>query len=143
MARKSAAALAVVSNIPGQRPEPPVTLSPRAAAEWRAVVSRMPFDWFTRETEAILCAYCSHVCQLELVRERLTDFTVESLRDEERLRIYERLSKVADAHGKALVSLGRSMRITQQSRADRKVSATAVNAVGSGRKPWDTDEKVA
>jgi len=143
MSRKSATALATVTNIPGQRPEPPVDLSPRAADEWRAVVARMPFDWFTRENQALLVSYCANVCQLSLVRERLADFDVRSLRDNDGLVSFEKLSRIADMHVKTLANLATRMRMTQQSRYRADKAITAVNSAGTGRKPWDTDGKVA
>jgi hypothetical protein len=32
------------------------------AAEWRAVVDRLPNDWFPRETHGMLAQFCRHVC---------------------------------------------------------------------------------
>ena len=61
MPRKSAAALAVVSAISDYRPGPPEHLTPEQAAEWRAVVGRMPSGWFGREMHALLEGFVTHV----------------------------------------------------------------------------------
>ncbi len=58
--RKSAAELGVIQGIP-ERPDAPDELTPEQAEEWRAVVDRMPVDWFRREIWPLLCAYCRHV----------------------------------------------------------------------------------
>ena len=41
-----------------RRPEAPLELSESEAAEWNAVVNRMPPDWFPRETHALLIQFC-------------------------------------------------------------------------------------
>ena len=49
---KSSAALEIpsVADLRGDaRPEPPEDLTEEQAAEWRAVVDRLPADWFPRE----------------------------------------------------------------------------------------------
>jgi hypothetical protein len=42
------------------RPEPPEDLTEEQAAEWSAVVDRLPADWFPRETHGLLARYCRH-----------------------------------------------------------------------------------
>jgi len=54
--RKSSASLSVISGNGIEvisRPDAPVDLTDEQAAEWRAIVNRMPADWFTRETVSI------------------------------------------------------------------------------------------
>ncbi len=43
------------------RPDPPRDLTAGQAVEWRAIVRRMPADWFPRETHGLLADYCRHV----------------------------------------------------------------------------------
>jgi hypothetical protein len=43
------------------RPEPPEDLTEEQAVEWRAVVDRLPTDWFSRETHGLLSQYVRHV----------------------------------------------------------------------------------
>ena len=60
---KSSAALEIpsVADLRGDaRPEPPEDLTEEQAAEWRAVVARMPADWFHRETHGLLAQYVRH-----------------------------------------------------------------------------------
>jgi hypothetical protein len=63
--RKSAASLAV-PRIAGpvdriERPDAPYNLSDLAAAEWRAIVNRLPADYFPRETWPMLAQLCRHI----------------------------------------------------------------------------------
>jgi hypothetical protein len=62
--RKSGASLAIRPVTPietAPRPAPPEQLSDEGAAEWREIVDRLPADWFTRETHALLVQYCRHI----------------------------------------------------------------------------------
>src|SRR3546814_433066 len=88
--RKSAAALSVIG--PGgvetiRRPEPPSDLTDEQADEWRAVVNRLPAEWFPRETWGLLSQYCRHVirarrlAQLLDAAEQATEFDVKEYRD--------------------------------------------------------------
>jgi hypothetical protein len=36
-------------------------LTDEQAAEWGAVVDRLPVDWFLRETHGLVAQYCGHV----------------------------------------------------------------------------------
>jgi hypothetical protein len=56
--------------IPAQRPEPPADLQPpEAKDEWRAIVSRMPAEWFPQETFGILHELCAHHVYARWIRE--------------------------------------------------------------------------
>src|SRR3954447_21858116 len=44
-----------------RRPPAPRELAKAEALEWRAVVDRLPADWFPRETWGLLTQYCRHV----------------------------------------------------------------------------------
>jgi hypothetical protein len=136
MARKSAEALSMVTNIPGQRPEPPASLSERQKEEWRAVVSRMPSDWFTRETHSLLMAFVAHVERLEEVNAVLRRVKL----DESTVLLYKDLTLIADREGRALGSLGARMRLTHQARHTHKTGATAISKAGTGGKPWSVQQ---
>ena len=114
--RKSAAALSVVPTLPNQRPEPPAELTKEQAEEWRAVVGRMPADWFTRETHALLAQYCRHVVRARVLAGAIDQFDSEWLKTEVGVETYDRLTRIAEREGRAVSSLATRMRITQQSR---------------------------
>src|SRR5690606_31228401 len=103
--RKSAASLEVVqhSGITAVvRPEPPHELTDEQAHEWRAVVNRLPAEWFPRETHGSLAQYCRHVvtagrvAQLIGAMEAQEDFAVDE---------YDKLLKMQDRESRAIAAL--------------------------------------
>jgi len=66
MPRKSVAALAVVTPLHQQRPEPPDHLCEDAADEWRRVVAARAADWFGQEQLSHLASYCQHLATARL-----------------------------------------------------------------------------
>ena len=59
--RKRSAELAVVRSITAARPQPPDDLTEAQAETWRAIVNRLPGNWFGRETLPILAAHLRHM----------------------------------------------------------------------------------
>jgi len=123
--RHSAAELATpFVLVPVARPEPPGDLSSEEAAEWRAIVDRMPADWFTRETHGILEQLCRHlVYERDLAKRHrrakvLADKILIAREQREEARI--------------IVRLQTSMRLTQHSRHDPKK-----NAGTDQKRPWE------
>jgi hypothetical protein len=125
--RKSGASLSVsVTNLPGQRPEPPKELTAEQADEWRAVVARMPADWFTRETYPLLVQFCRHVCRSREVEAVLAGFDMRS-----DVEGFDRLTKIAEREGRAVSSLATRMRLTQHSRYSDKGAHGAAARAGA------------
>lgn len=135
--RKSAASLAVVTTLPGQRAEPPRELTKAQAEVWRAVVSTKPADWFTEDTHPLLMAYCRHVVTATVLARQIDGFNPDWLADEDGLKRYEKLLAMRERETRAMTALARSMRLTQQSRYKAETAATKASSVGSGRKPWE------
>ncbi|WP_146618612.1 hypothetical protein [Rhodoplanes elegans] len=129
--RKSAASLEVLpAKIEAvQRPDAPYDLTDEQAAEWWAVVNRMPADWFPRETHGMLTAYCRHVvaarrvAQLIEQAEKADPFDVAN---------YNTLLIMQEREGRALSSLATRMRLSQQATFDKKKSKPI-----QGKKPWE------
>jgi phage terminase small subunit len=135
--RKSAASLSVaVTSMPGQRPEPPSHLSAAVAAEWRAIVGRMPPKWFSAENFGLLEAYCSHLVRKRQVEEALDRIEPPSMSDAEGLKAYDVLTRIAEREGRAASSLANRMRLTQASRAARSTAEAAVRHETNGTRPW-------
>jgi len=107
------------------RPEPPAELTKAQAEEWRAVVDRMPHDWFPRETHPLLVCFVQAVCTTRELERRLQSKRL-TVRDTNLLR------QMLDRERKAIVSLARTMRLTQRSRytKEKKTGPT-------GRRPWE------
>ena len=132
--RKSVASLSVLK--PGgisakKRPAPPGELTTDQANEWRAVVNRMPADWFGRESHAMLIQYCRHVVSARRVAQ-LIESLISGSTPDEWLQDYDRLLKMQEREGRALSLLATRMRMTQQSRINHKRRVGA-----SIKKPWE------
>ncbi len=146
--RKSAAQLAiapqVVEIIP--RPVAPGDLTDEQASEWDAVVSRMPADWFPRETHGMLTAYCRHVVAARRVAamiEALVEL-VEPDEDESpgaavlgTAKMMGHLLIMQEREGRAMSSLATRMRLSQQSSYSDKISSTA-KRVTAAKKLWES-----
>lgn len=131
--RVSAAALSIIG--PGNvevipRPQPPDDLTDDQAHEWRAIVNRLPADWFPRETHGMLAAYCRHV----VAARKVADLIRAAEGDEETdIGNYDRLLKMQEREGRAISSLATRMRISQQS----KYEATKKRAAPSAKRLCD------
>ena len=103
--RKSAAELGVVHGIL-QRPEPPDELTPEQADEWRAVVARMPVNWFGREIHPLLCAYCRHVTNARRIAALIEAAHDLDIGDRTALMRLNRLLGLQERQSNALMGFG-------------------------------------
>ena len=127
---KSSAAVAIpsVADLRGDaRPTPPEDLTEEQAAEWRAIVGRLPADWFQRETHGLLTQYCRHISSARRLA-RLLD-SPETLSVKE----YDLLLKAQERESRCIASLATRMRISQQSSYDKSRSMPDEPA----DKPWE------
>ena len=131
--RKSSAELTVISGNGVEtlrRPEPPAELSDEQADEWTAVVSRMPGDWFPRETHGLLTQYCRHVVAARRIAHLVAAIEAEPDFD---MGAYDKALKMQEREGRAISSLATRMRLTQQTTYDKSKKKPAT----SGKRPWD------
>ena len=131
--RKSSAALAITAASPIEtieRPDAPYDLTDEQAAEWWAVVNRMPADWFPRETHGMLAQYCRHVVAARRVAQLIAQAEADDQLDVEN---YDRLLKMQEREGRAISSLATRMRISQQA----TVRAEQARKPPLTRKPWE------
>ena len=134
--RKSAAELSALTVLPGQRPEPPSELTDEQAAEWRAVVARMPTDWFPRETHQLLAQFCRHAVMARTLADKIAELDPKLLAHPEQVKHLDRLTRIAEREGRAMSALATRMRLTQQARYRAETAATAA-AKTNERKPWE------
>lgn len=131
--RKSAAELAIIG--PGgvetiRRPEPPAELTDEQADEWRAIVNRLPADWFPRETWGLLAQYCRHVTRAR----RLAQLLVAAEAAEEvDVKEYRELLRSEEEQSRAISSLATRMRISQQATYDK----SKAKGGKSGKRLWE------
>jgi hypothetical protein len=133
--RTSAAALSVISG--GgietiRRPEPPSDLTDEQSEEWRAVVNRLPADWFPRETHGMLAQYCRHVVAARRCAQLVGKIEAAKELD---LDSYDKALKMQEREGRAISSLATRMRISQQA----TVSAKTARKPPMVRKPWQDE----
>ena len=143
--RKSASALAVVATGPIERiarAKAPAELTTEQAAEWRAVVDRMPADWFPRETHSTLAQFCRHVVAArhiaQLVEAEENRVAIDPETGEPvgiNLIKYDMLLKMQEREGRAICALARGMWITQQA----TIRAEQARKPSQAKKPWDPE----
>ncbi len=133
--RKSAAELGVIQGIP-ERPKPPDELTSAQAEEWRAVVARMPVNWFPREIWPLLCAYCRHICNARHIAKLIEAAHDLDIGDRTALMRFNRLLGMQERQSNALAGLATRMRLTNQSRYTAS-SAAAQAKRGSGVELWE------
>jgi hypothetical protein len=93
------------------RPEPPTHLTDNQEAEWRAVVDRLPAEWFPPETHALLAQFCRHVTSAQVIF-GLIEKLAQS--DEFSLILFDRLLRMQERETRAISSLATRLRITNQ-----------------------------
>jgi len=108
------------------------------AEEWRAVVGRMPPDWFPRETHPLLAQYCRHVVIARRLAEKVNGFDRACLGNLDGLRQYDALLRMSERQTKALATLATKMRLTQQARYRPETAARAADKSTGGKRPWET-----
>jgi hypothetical protein len=129
----SMAAIARLETI--ARPDAPYDLTDEQADEWRAMVGRMPADWFPRETWGMLSQYCRHVVSARRVAQ-LIDLVMKAKKKDFDVEGYDQLLRMQEREGRAMSSLATRMRLSQQATYDKTKKK---NVVVSGRRPWDPD----
>jgi hypothetical protein len=144
--RRSAADLATVRPIAVvPRPDPPDDLDEEEAGIWRAVVDRLPADWFPAETRPMLAQLCRHTVGARFVGDMIRDLRAtlaeRIAQGEDRLETLlgateclDRLLKMQERESRAIAALMRSMRLTQQSRYSARKT---VPGTSSGPPPWE------
>ncbi len=135
MSRKSAAALSILTPAFG-RPDPPTDLGAAEADLWRSVVATKPADWFTRDTQPLLAAYCQAIVSWRNISTQVAAFDVAWLATDDGLKRYDRLMKMQDRQARVMASMATKMRLTQQSKYGPRAADTASKA-GAAAKPWE------
>jgi hypothetical protein len=112
------------------RPDAPYDLTDAQAAEWWAVVERLPADWFPRETHGMLAQYCRHIAASNNVARLIAEFEKSEDFDLDR---YDKLLKIQEREGRVASSLATRMRLTQQTTYDKSVKKPM-----TVKRPWES-----
>jgi hypothetical protein len=119
--RKSSEGALALGRISGletiRRPDPPSELTDEQAEEWRAVVDRLPADWFPRETFGLLCQYVRHVSRARRLAQMLDELERSADFDADQ---YSKLLREEAAQSASIANLATRMRISQYSSYDKK-----------------------
>ncbi|MBK7520113.1 MAG: hypothetical protein IPI75_08205 [Gammaproteobacteria bacterium] len=136
--RKSVDALITLAQVRAEkRAEPPADLTPHQAALWRSVVSTKPGEWFRPDTYQILAAFCRHCSTAAVIDQEIDRFDPAWLREDGGLEQFRKLAEMRERQTRAIVSLARSMRLTQQARIHPVTAGRTGNLDPERRKPWE------
>jgi len=136
--RRSAAEMAVVDGGFAKRPEPPSILTFRQVEIWNEVVSSEPAEFFnTGATRGLLAEYCIHREETEKITRVINRYTSASLTSHSETQDYHNFLRMRDLETKLVVSLARSLRLTNQSRYEDRTAARDARKVAPGPKPWE------
>ena len=108
----------IIQGIP-ERPKPPDELTSPQAEEWRAVVARMPVNWFPREIWPLLCAYCRHICNARHIAKLIEAAHDLDIGDRTALMRFNRLLGMQERQSNALAGLATPVCGLPTSRATR------------------------
>ena len=139
---KSSAALAVVSSVTEHRPAPPKELTPEQAAEWEAIVGRLPHNWFPRETHGLLVALLRHWSTCRFLSKQIDAFNPAWIAEDGGFERYSQWLALRERESRAMAGLAVKLRLTNQSRytpatAQRQAQSPFGFIDAEGRmKPW-------
>ena len=137
--RKSSASLTVKSpdiGVSKRLPAPP-TLSDAEMAVWTGVVNDQPASAFTATHAPMLEMYCRHVVNNRIIADELVNFDRTWLADDNGLKRYDTLLRIAERESRAASSLATRLRITRQAVDHNTVARSLVNNKSQARKPWE------
>lgn len=134
--RKSASDLSVIGPagvVTVRRPQAPEQLTDEQAEEWRAIVNRLPADWFPRETHGVLVQLCRHIIRAQRISQLLD--AMESS-DQLDMKEYRDLLASEAQQSNIIAALSTKLRITQQATVDKRKSKGAIRP-----RPWDIQSR--
>jgi hypothetical protein len=133
--RKSAAQLSVVAGTIDGRPEAPPNLSKSQTEIWNRVVACEAADFFrTATVQVLLAEYCRHVERAAWLEDEIAEARKPT--SQLPLEDVDRLLKMAERETRAVLSIATKLRLTNQSRYQPSVAATAAKNAGTERKLW-------
>jgi hypothetical protein len=114
--RKSGAQLTDTARFPVSRIEAPGELTEPLALIWYEIVASQHADFVNSGNAPLLAALCRHVQEERRLGDTIDNFKTECLETEDGLKRYDLLTKNHDRQSKAIISLARQLRLTNQSR---------------------------
>jgi hypothetical protein len=133
--RKSAEALAGehwrAQNAPPPppHPEPPASLSPRAAEHWRAIVRDKPSTYFDAANQVLLANLCAHLAVSDWIWREINAIDPS---DPRQFRRYRTLGVMASRESRAILQMMTKLRLLPP----RQPPVTPIS-VNGGVMPWE------
>lgn len=141
MARKAETGPNVITGAFLQRPEPPSDMTPKQKEVWKRVAKSEPPNWFqSQANQDMLRMYCQTVETIDTVQDHIDAFPVASLVLAAEVRRYDGLCRIRQKSIMQAIQLATKLRITNQSRYDRKLAATMTRNEAVELNPWEEDE---
>lgn len=121
-----------------ERPAPPDDMPEQQRAVWIATVNSEPVNWFQSQAQRdLLRMYCAAIASAHLVQQFIDTFPVATLATPNGTRHFNNLTRLRRDEVNSAVTLATKLRITNQSRYDRKLAATMTRGTGGVSKPWE------
>lgn len=137
MPRASTASKSIVQVLPDankRRLRAPDDLQPEARRVWSEVVDTLPPDRFHASERPLLALYCRSMVTAERALTAIDrDGPLIGDKINPALRLF-------DTSVRQVVSLATKLRVTPQSRVDRKVAGTSAREDASASRPWHTTD---
>lgn len=124
-----------------QRPDAPYDLDDEESAEWRAQVSAMPADHFTRNTFPMLAQLCRHVVATRRLSQLMQAVLKPGKDKSFDQRGYAQLLEIQRAESTAITRLSRSMRLTQQASTKPETLGRKLRNQAIIQAPWDKSDE--
>lgn len=121
----------------------PSNLNDSEMAVWSEVVKDQPASAFTAMHAPLLEMYCRHVVNGRIMADELRRFDRAWLADDEGLKRYDTLLRIAERESRAASSLATRLRITRQAVDHPTTAGRAISNNSKFSKPWDTENPFA
>ncbi len=139
--RKSAASLAVQAQVApisaDSRLMAPLHMSDAERGVWIEVVNDQPASAFSPTHSPLLELYCRHIVQARILSDELANFDRAWMADDDGLKRYDMLLKMAERESRAASSLATRLRITRQAVEHPTTVGRSINSQAKSRKPWE------
>lgn len=139
--RKSSSELSLNSTLKianaDSRISPPDKFTDEEMAVWLEVVNSQPVNAFKPIHRPMLELYCRHIARARILSDEIMAFKREWLSDDDGLKRYDTLLKMAEREGRAASSFATRLRITRQAVEHRETAGTAQANHVNNAKPWD------
>lgn len=104
---------------------------------WIEVVNDQPASAFSPTHAPLLELYCRHIVQARILSDELANFDRAWMADDDGLKRYDMLLKMAERESRAASSLATRLRITRQAVEHPTTVGRSINSQAKSRKPWE------